>query len=282
MPDYSGDLAVYTGGEGTATQVLTSNGPGVAPNWEDNFDLSVYAGGEGTATQVLTSNGAGVAPTWQDAAGGIPQWLCETNYVTSTVKYGTDATYSPLMPSNNDYEGDFCEVDFTAANHGVGTYEVDFEALFFVNNDSGNTVTLDYSYSADSAGTGSNANAPLASFSVFCSSSNPTTGNWTGVNLLRYGEAGLDGSAEYTTNNGLIWTGPAAVNPNNCQTVVGTTPVYLEKVFAVRWHGLVRLGTGEGFNPVAGITFRRFTGNANDYAKMTRSILHVTKISSRD
>jgi hypothetical protein len=80
-------------GPGTSGQVLTSNGAGSPPSFEDSAGGGCAPAGDadelllddgaggcsnvsglGTATQVLTSNGAGMAPTWEDAGtGGVTQ-----------------------------------------------------------------------------------------------------------------------------------------------------------------------------------------------------------------
>jgi len=99
-------------GPGNPGQVLTSNGAGMAPTFEDpvaggcapsgdEFDVLLDDGaggctalGAGTVGQVLTSAGAGMTPTWEDtvsqtvSTGNVFLWTdgCTTT-PTSTVTY---------------------------------------------------------------------------------------------------------------------------------------------------------------------------------------------------
>jgi hypothetical protein len=76
-------------GPGSAGEVLTSNGAGMAPSFQaagaagcvptgDENEILLDDGmgdcgnvsGLGTSGQILTSNGMGMAPTWEDAGGG--------------------------------------------------------------------------------------------------------------------------------------------------------------------------------------------------------------------
>ena len=113
-----GNNITFTEGAGTITANLTDTTQYAVQVGDATGSLDSLA--LGTATQVLTSNGAGANPSWQDAAGGVT-WTAVTEDTDFTVNTGTIANKAGLLTMTLPAAaaiGDIIEI--TGINTAVG------------------------------------------------------------------------------------------------------------------------------------------------------------------
>lgn len=172
-----------TGSVALTIPVAIANGGTNATAMATTFGVNYFDGTRivttsvGTASQVLTSNGAGVAPTFQAAAGGGVTWSVITANQTAAVNHGyfcnKAGTLALALPAVSAV-GDIIEV--YNMNTGLGTQftQAAGQQIFIGNASStlGATGTLTSSFVGDA-------------LKLVCSAANTTWrvvsgwGNWT-------------------------------------------------------------------------------------------------------
>ena len=146
------DIPVSALADGTDGELITWSAAGTA--------TTVAAG---TASQVLTSNGAGAAPTFQDAAGGgLTEFFVPVTYQS------TSSTNTPTYAYNNNSSGTFPSATLDASSLCQFVFKLPSDFTTFgtckivVFPDATETITWDLETSA--AANGENAGSGISAY----------------------------------------------------------------------------------------------------------------------